>query len=109
MQRVSLLTKMNNDLQDGSIQLRVSVVEDSKGRPQIGDIQAPQLSFSSISISTSEAKLAWLYNAVADLAHTQIQAVIIKEVSKQVSSPDFLQAVCSGRKYMLYKDLSGLL
>ena len=59
-------------------------MEGGQGRPQIGNIQAPQLSFSSIRISTSEAKLAWLYNAVADLAHAQIQAVIIREVSKQV-------------------------
>lgn len=81
---MTVIVEKRHCLQDGSIQLRVSVVEDNSGRPQIGDIQAPQLSFSSISIKTSEAKLAWLYNAVADLAHTQIQGAIIREVAKQV-------------------------
>lgn len=76
---------VNLCLQDGSIQLRVSVLKDSSGRPQIGDIQAPELTFSSIAIVTSEAKLAWLYNAVANLAQAQIQNAIIKEVSKQVN------------------------
>ena len=71
-------------LQDGNIQLRVSVLDDGSGRPEIGDIQAPQLSFGNIDIRTSDAKLAWLYNAVASLAHDQIQAAIIREVSKQV-------------------------
>lgn len=76
-------------MQDGNIQLRVSVVDDGSGRPAVGDIQAPELTFSDLSISTSEAKLAWLYNAIAQLAHTQIQAAIIREVSKQVSASCF--------------------
>lgn len=59
-------------------------MEGGKGRPQIGKIQAPDLDFGNIDIQTSDAKLAWLYNAVATLAHDQIQAAIIKEVSKQV-------------------------
>ena len=75
--------------------LRVKVVEDAGGRPAISDVQAADLSFDSISIHTSGAKLAWLYNAVAALAKTPLQEAITHEVAAQVlpSGPN-LSSVC---------------
>ena len=71
-------------MQKGNVRLKVTVMGDESGRPKIEDISAAQLSFDSLSIVTSGAKLSWLYNAVAALAHTQIQEAITKAVSRQV-------------------------
>ena len=73
--------------QDGNAKLRVAVVGDGSGRPQITGIRAAELSFGSIAISTSGAKLAWLYNIVAALAKTPIQDAITREVAAQVRPP----------------------
>lgn len=82
--------------QDGNAKLRVAVVGDGSGRPQITGIRGAELSFSSIAISTSEAKLAWLYNIVAALAKTPIQDAITREVAAQVR-PLSVQRPYSGR------------
>ena len=71
--------------QGGQVKLRVQVLDDGAGRPTIVGMEAAQLSFDSISIVTSGAKLSWLYNAVVALAKTPIQAAITREVAAQVS------------------------
>ena len=72
------------------MRLKVTVVGDAVGRPKIADMDAAHLSFDSLNIVTSGAKLSWLYNAVAAFAHTQIQDAITRAVGKQVN-PSYSQ------------------
>lgn len=72
-------------MQNGHVVLRAEVVGDGSGRPSVVSLDAAALDFDSISIHTSDAKLAWLYNAVAEFARTQIQDAITREVADQVN------------------------
>ena len=52
---------------------------------QVTAVDAAELWFGGVHVSTSDTDLAWLYNIITTLAQQPIQDAITREVSAQVS------------------------
>ncbi len=53
---------------------------------QVTAVDAAELWFAGVHVSTSDTDLAWLYNIIATLAQQPIQDAITHEVASQVST-----------------------
>ena len=56
-------------------------------------MDAAELWFGGVHVSTSDTDLAWLYNIITTLAQQPIQDAITREVSAQVSSNLMIQGL----------------
>jgi len=61
---------------------------------QVTAVDAAELWFQGVHVTTSDTDLAWLYNIITNLAQQPIQDAITREVAAQVSSAKDLSALC---------------
>ncbi len=61
---------------------------------QVTAVDAAELWFQGVHVTTSDTDLAWLYNIITNLAQQPIQDAITREVAAQVSSVKDLSVLC---------------
>ncbi|CAL5226835.1 g9699 [Coccomyxa viridis] len=69
----------------GHAKLGIRVANDGAGRPLVTAVDAAELWFQGVHVTTSDTDLAWLYNIITNLAQQPIQDAITREVASQVT------------------------